>query len=70
MSEWKTIEERMYDESFRGLSFTETLVDVVGEADVEIDGEIKEMYLYNIVGYEPENKKHFMSLKLNILELD
>lgn len=62
----KLISEKMYDEPLYGGSFTGNLVEVIGERVVEHEGKLLEQYLYNIMGYTPENGLPFVSLKCNI----
>lgn len=57
-----------YDTPKQGCSFTGNLVEVIGEQTVQLeDGRIVEQFIYNIVGYDAENGKPFLSLKANIM---
>ena len=61
------LKETIYEKSLTGASVTGNLVEVIGEQKVKFeDGQIKEMYLYNIVGYQSKNGKPFIALKENI----
>lgn len=63
----RILNEKTYDEAIMGGSITGSLVEVIGERTVELDdGRIIEQYLYNIVGYTPENNLPFAALKANI----
>lgn len=62
------MEKKVYEKPINGISmFSGELVEIIGEQTVVIDGEIKEQFIYNIVGYEPKNGKPFISLKDNII---
>lgn len=58
----------MYDKAKMGVSmFSGSVVEVIGERTVTEKGKTLEQYLYNIVGYEPDNGEPFVSLKVNII---
>jgi hypothetical protein len=62
------LEKEIYETPIKGVSIvSDNLIEIVGEQIVVIDGEIKEQFIYNIVGYEPKNGKPFISLKDNIV---
>lgn len=64
----KIISETTYDKTIKGISlFSDSLVEIIGERQMEIDGVIKEQYLYNIIGHKTENGLPFISLKANII---
>lgn len=65
----KIISKQMYDKPRQGRSVTGNLVEVIGEEIVEEDGQLRDLYLYNIVGYTPRNGKPFAALKCNIVLL-
>ena len=68
--EVKEISTTTYEESFKAISaFSGDLVEVIGEAVIEVDGKVIEQYLYNIEGYTPENGKPFSAMKANLLKL-
>ncbi len=67
MNEMKILSRTMYEKAIEGGSMTGNLVEVIGEQTVEYEGRTLEQYLYNIVGYTPENGKPFVSLKANIV---
>lgn len=70
MENMKVLESITYEKEVDGISvFSDSMVKIIGEQVVEIDGTIKEMYVYNIVGYNPENGKPFVGLKANIITL-
>ena len=63
----KVLREQTYDAPIKGGSVTGNLVEVIGEQTVVTDeGKELEQYIYNIVGYTPENGKPFVALKSNI----
>ena len=63
----KVLREQTYDAPIKGGSITGNLVEVIGEQTVMTDeGRELEQYIYNIVGYTPENGKPFVALKSNI----
>lgn len=67
-NEMLVIEKETYETPVKGISIvSDNLVEIIGEQTVVIDGEIKEQFIYNIVGYEPKNGKPFISLKDNIV---
>ena len=66
--EMLVIEKEVYEKPINGISIvSDNLVEIIGEQTVVIDGEIKEQFIYNIVGYEAKNGKPFISLKDNII---
>lgn len=67
----KVLDSKLYSEYQEGISmFSENKVLIIGEQTVELeDGRIVEQFLYNIIGYAPENGKPFVSLKGNIILL-
>ena len=52
----------MYSRPYKGYSVTGNEVEIVGER-FETG---KEYYLYNIVGYQPQNGQPFVALKCNV----
>lgn len=66
----KTLYCKMYEAPRMAGSITGNLVEVIGEQTIETDsGEVLEQFLYNILGYTPENGKPFAALKANIIML-
>jgi hypothetical protein len=65
----KLISTGSYTKSKKGISlFSDNEIEIIGEQTVELEnGKVIEQYLYNIVGYTPENGKPFVSLKANIV---
>lgn len=63
----KIINQQMYEMPRQGGSVTGNLVEVIGEQLVEDDGQRLDLYLYNIVGYQPKNGQPFAALKCNII---
>jgi hypothetical protein len=62
------LEKKMYTEPVQGGSMTGNLVEVIGEQKIQLeDGRVIEQYIYNIMGYTPENGKPFVALKANII---
>lgn len=59
----------MYKTPLSGISIVGgDRVEIIGERKAELeDGRIVEQYLYNIIGYTPENGQPFVSLKANIM---
>ena len=67
-NEMLVIEKETYETPVKGISIvSDNLVEIIGEQTVVMDGEIKEQFIYNIVGYEAKNGKPFISLKDNII---
>lgn len=65
--EYEVISEKMYKEAKRGAShMSGNLIDVIGEQLVKENGQVYDLYLYNIVGYKAQNGKPFVALKENI----
>lgn len=62
----KILSETMYETPRQGGSVTGNLVEIIGERTVNRCGKIHEQYLYNIVGYTPQNSLPFTALKSNI----
>lgn len=63
----KAINVKMFNESVEAVSIMGGPVLIVGEQQMELeDGRVVDQYLYDVVGYTPENGKHFASLKDNI----
>lgn len=61
------LEKKMYEQPLQGGSITGNEVEIIGEQTVQLDdGRVLEQYIYNIVGFNPENEKPFVSLKANI----
>lgn len=64
----KVLRREMYSNPIRGRSlFTDIPVEIIGEQTVEVNGKIEDQYIYNIVGYKPENGKPFIGLKCNYI---
>ena len=66
------LNEFRYKKSYRAGSVTGNEVDIIGEAVYRngADGKLYDCYLYNIVGYTPQNGKPFVSRKENIYILE
>lgn len=65
---FKVISVDMFDIPLKGISvFSDNFVTIIGKRTVEIDGILKEQYLYNIDGYTPDNGLPFVSLVSNII---
>ena len=65
--DYKVVYKVDYEKEIEGHSIMGSLISVIGEQTVELlDGRIIDQYIYNIVGYTPENEKPFVALKENI----
>ena len=63
----RVLEKKMYTAPVQGGSITGNEVEIIGEQKAQLeDGRVIEQYIYNIVGFNPENEKPFVSLKANI----
>ena len=70
MEDMKVISIKMYDKPIRAISsFSSNEVLIIGEQIVEYEGRTLEQYLYNMVGYVPNNGKPFVSLKDNLIRV-
>ena len=67
--DFKILERSMYEKALSGYTTTwGDKVEIIGEQLVEYDeGEIIRQYIYNIVGYIPENGKPFIARDCNII---
>ena len=58
---------KMYKRHYLGGTIIGSRIEVVGEETIEEeDGRECDCYLYNIIGYTPENGKLFVALKANV----
>lgn len=68
MEDFKVLDSVMYDKPIRAISaFSSNEVEIIGEQKVEYEGRILEQYLYNLLGYVPNNGKPFAALKGNLI---
>ena len=67
MAKERLISAKRYDKPVMDGSITGSLVEIIGEQVVEINGKMCDQYIYNIVGYTPKNGKPFAALKANII---
>ena len=67
--DFEILSTEMFEEIRRGASvMSGNMVEVLGEQTIKFDdGAVRELYLYNIVGYQAKNGKPFAALKDNIV---
>ena len=69
MEDFKILSTEMYEDIKKGASvMSGNMVEVIGEQTIKFDdGTVRELFLYNIVGYKAKNGKPFAALKDNIV---
>ena len=69
VQDYTVLSEREFEKPMKGASIISgNLVEVTGEKTVRFDdGEEREFYMYNIIGYRAKNGKPFAALKDNIV---
>lgn len=69
MNDFQILSTEMYESPRQGASvMSGNMVDVLGEQTIRFDdGTVRELFLYNIVGYQAKNGKPFAALKDNIV---
>ena len=67
--DFEILSTEMFEEIRRGASvMSGNMVEILGEQTIKFDdGTVRELYLYNIVGYQAKNGKPFAALKDNIV---